>query len=279
MNSYQKRTFQAFRRVQGWLVTHPELATPQSQSGPKLVESGGSKTAPTTLATIPGVSPDGVAQQVAAFNQIVDQIPGLAAEQEAQDREIRGAARETTRSRRSLVGQHMRHVSIIAETAMPDVVRMTEALRRPRGKDAEALIAAADAMAKAAGQYKNELVQRGLPADFIEQLQRAAEAYKGAIDLRGAAIGRRVVASSAVETAVRRGRALINALSVLVERRFALDANLLAEWEQLKHIVRVGSRPLVVEKGASPAETASTPVQAGSSPVQTASSVSTAAAA
>jgi hypothetical protein len=244
MNSYQKRTFQAFRRVQGWLVTHPELAAPNSH---------------------PGISPDGVAQQVVAFNQIVDQIPGLAAEQEAQDREIRGAARETTRSRRSLVGHHMRHISIIAETAMPDVVRMTEALKRPRGRDAESLIAAADAMAKAAGQYKTELVQRGLPADFIKQLQRAAESYKRAIDLRGAAMGRRVVASSAVETAVRRGAALVRALSVLVERRFALDANLLAEWEQLKHVVHVGSRPLVVETGASPVQTASSPVQAGQS--------------
>lgn len=279
MNSYQKRTLQAFRRIQGWLVAHPELSAVSSpqQSRPQLVTQGagsGSKTAPTTLATIPGISPDGVAQQVAAFNAVVDQVTAHASEQEMHDRDVRGAGQETARARRSLLTQHMRHVAIIAESAIPDVVRMTAGLKRPRVHDAEAILAAADAMAKAATQYRSELVQRGLPADFIEQLQRAAEAYKRAIDTRGAAMGRRVVASSAVETAIRRGRGLVSALSVLVERRFADDANLVAEWEQLKHVVPFGVRSQVPEAATSPSESPIVPAQLPAAVTQAATQVS-----
>jgi hypothetical protein len=240
MNSNQKRTFQAFRRIQGWLIAHPELTATQ-QSRPTLVTPG------TKQATTAGISPDGVAKQVAAFNSNVDFITLAASDQEVSERDGRGATVEAARTRKELVAIHMRHIAVVAETAIPDVVRMTVALQRPRVADVEGTLAAADAMAKAAVQYRAELVSRGLPTDFIEQLQRAAAAYKQAIDTRGAARGKRALASSALETSTRKGKALLRTLSVFIERRFADDVNLLAEWRQLKHVVASTARIQAVE--------------------------------
>ena len=270
MNSYQKRTLQASRRIQGWLIAHPELTEVRSspQTRPELVTTG------TKQATIPGISPDGVAKQVAAFIANADFITSAAADQEISDRDARGASVEAARTRKVLVAQHMRHIAIVALSTIPEVVRMTVALQRPRAADIEGTIAAADAMAKAAVQYRAELVARGLPPDFIEQLQRAAAAFKNAIDARGAALGKRTLAASALKTGTRQGLAILRTLSVFVERRFADDVNLLAEWRQLKHVVASTTRPQRADDVFVPsgvlAAPGSQPVQVGSREVKAA---------
>jgi hypothetical protein len=240
MNTRQKRTLQAFRRIQGWLTVHPDFANAPAPTRPQLVTGAGSSAG--TSATLGSVSADGVAKLVGSFNAGVDRITLNAADEDNHDRAARGAAAEIGRARRELFDQNLRHIAIIAETAIPDVVRMTVALRRPRARDAEGMLAAADAMAQAAAPHRQVLTQRGLPSDFVEQLTRAAGEFRRAIDSRGASVAARHRAGQVLEESVQQGRRLVAALSVIVERRYRDDKPLVAEWRQLKHVALVGAR-------------------------------------
>ena len=161
----------------------------------------------------------------------------------------------------------MRHIAIIAESAIPDVVRMISALRRPGFKDAEGIIASADAMGRAAVQYKPILIQRGLPADFVEQLQATAAAFKGAIDARGSSVGLRHHARETVRDVIQRGKTVVHALGVLVARRYRDDNATLAEWKQVNHVVHVGVRVASDEVAV---KTVPAPLQTPGQPVQSA---------
>ena len=248
MNSKQKRTLQAFRRIQGWVVAHPELATNTNatqSTRPALVASGSSTPAATQTtapATLGGVSAEGVSKLIGSFNSALDRITQNAADEDAHDRAARGSAAEIGRARKELFDHNLRQVAIMAETAMPDVVRMTVALRRPRARDAEGMLAAADAMVQAVAPYRQLLVQRGLPADFVEQLAKAAADFKRAIDSRGASVAARHRAGQVLEESVQSGKRLVQALTIVVERRYRDDRGLVAEWRQLKHVALVGAR-------------------------------------
>jgi hypothetical protein len=241
MNTKQKRTLQAFRRIQGWIIAHPELAAATQSTRPALVTSGSSTPAAST-ATLGGVSAEGVSKLIGSFNTALDRITQNAADEDAHDRAARGHAAEIGRARKELFDHNLRQIAIMTETAIPDVARMTVALRRPRARDAEGMLAAAAAMAQAVAPYRQALVQRGLPADFIEQLLKAAASFKEAIDSRGASVAARHRAGQVLEESVQTGRRLVAALTIVVERRYREDRGLVAEWRQLKHVALVGAR-------------------------------------
>lgn len=263
MNSKQKRTLQAFRRIQGWIVAHPELAAATQATRPTLVTSE-STTAAAPAAALGGVSADGVGKLVGSFHTALDRITQNAADEDMHDRAARGSAAEIGRARTELFDQHLRHVAVMAETAIPDVVRMTVALRRPRARDAEGMLAAADAMAQAVAPHRQMLVQRGLPFDFVEQLTKAAGDFRKAIDSRGASVAARHRAGQVLEESVQQGKRLVAALSVIVERRYREDRSLIAEWRQLKHVALVGARVTATdeEKSSEQEAPAGTPAQA-----------------
>ena len=224
MNAHQKRVLQSFRRVQGWLAERKEL-TAASGTGP----------APA------------LAQQAAAFDTAVKDFTAAASEQEAELRSGKGSTADARRLRAELFRHHLTPIARIAQAAIPDVVKMTEALRVPAAKtDRERLLALAEAMAKAGEQYKSRLVESGLPADFIEQLRSAAEAYKAAIDARGQAVGNRRGANERVREAHVVGRRGLNAIAALVNRQLAGDVAALAEFKQITRVTIKGVRGSIV---------------------------------
>ena len=241
MNTYQKRSLQAFRRVQAWLVAHPDLAAASSAN----------------------------AQTVHDFDDLVAQLTSYAGEQDGHDRAAHGAAQETQRARTELIVHQMRHVAVVAEATIPDVVKMVAALRRPVKTDNESLLAQADAMATAAEAYEPALVARGLAPDFVQQLRDAVETLRQSIDARGAAIALRHKAGEALHDLVKRGIRRVDTLSVIVARTYRDDVATLAEWKQLRRVTLPGSRPSAT---ASPAPNAASGVPNGASGVPNAAS-------
>lgn len=237
---YQKRTLQALRRGQGWLVVHPAVVAPGTPA----------------------------ARQAAVLDEVITLFTSAAAEQEAQERAVDGAARDIDQARVELVVHHMRHLAVVAESVIPDAVRMTVALRRPTRMDNEGLLAEAAAMAAAASEpaYRTALIDSGLPSGFVEQLLEAAAAFKRAIDSRGAAIGLRLKAKEAVQDAVRRGIGILNTLTVLVARHYRGDSATLAEWKQVRRVTIVGVRPPAAQPQVEPVPA---PAQTGTSIVDT----------
>ena len=272
MNSHEKRSFQAFRRAQAWLVARRDLAAAVStvvrgSTGPQPVHATDSSTATKQSIAAAFISSAAVAQKSAALDDVVAQLTTLAAEQDQNHREARGAAKEIVRLRTELVSHQMRHVAIIAKAAIPDLVRMSAALQRPTRMDNEALIGAATAMADVAGQYKDLLVAEGLPADFADQLRTGSVALRQAIDSLGAAVGLRLKAGQAAHEAVRRGVRILDALSVIVAREYRGDAATLAQWNQQKRVTLVGPRQLAAQPPVMPAVPVIPPVPPVTRPV------------
>ena len=218
MNAKQKRVLQSLRRAQNWLAARPEFVASAPALGAQTAELG----AAVQLAT------------------------SFVAEQEKQRRGSKGSTADASKRRTELLDQHVRPVADMAKKVMPDVVRMTETLRRPKAHlDAESLLGAAEAMAKASTEFTDVLVQHGLPTDFVAQLDGAAKAYRGAIDAGGEARGARRGATTGLQESLGRARNIVDRLSVLIHRDLRSDSPALAEWEQVTRVTIKGVQPAV----------------------------------
>ena len=224
MNGYDERLLQSFRRTKGFFGEREALIT-ATGTGPK----------------------PALVQQVATFDDVVAAFEGAAAEQESAVRARKGATVESRRLRAELRAHHLAPVARVAQSAIPDVVKMTEALRLPKANTTrEQLLAKAESMAKAGEQYKTRLVESGLSADFVEELRGAAEAYKAAIDAQGKAVGNRTGATERLREARAAGRRTLDAIAALVKRQLSTDPAALAEFRQITRVTVKGVRGSVV---------------------------------
>src|SRR5262249_36940484 len=151
-------------RVQGWFVANPQYAAGNPQ----------------------------LANQVDALNGIVIRVSDHATAQETQRAQTLLISKDEIEKRRELVAHQMAPIAKVAR-ALHGTVPGIGVLSLPKGNvSTPRIVTAATAMAQKAEIYKDVLVESGLPADFIEQLQQAAAALKASIDGRGLARASRV---------------------------------------------------------------------------------------
>jgi hypothetical protein len=248
MDTRQQQSLQTFRQILDWSAKRPNFAD---------VTPGEGSTSPVG-ATVPASA---IALQLGVLRESVNTATTRASEFEGLDREVLGLGAEIRTLRKGLIRDQVVHVATIARTAIPDVVRMTEALRTPRSLRTETLLAAADAMAKAGEQYKKELVASGLSADFPDQLRSSAAALKSAVDARRTRVVNRRGASKGFNEAMVQGRKAVDRLTVLVKRELRDDPTTVSEWMQLRRLPRRSaatgtSRPATVAIAAPAAEAA-----------------------
>jgi len=138
------------------------------------------------------------------------------------------------------------------------------------------LVADATAMAQVAAQHREVFIAAGLSADFVEQLEAAADAVAQIITDRGTTRAQRTGATAALGTAASRGRRVLEVLSAMIQPQLANDPALLAEWKTARHILRPPTqRPinyaLLVDPrtpvASTPAVPIATPVQPVDAPV------------
>ena len=241
MNAKQQNTLGTFQQCQAWLAERPDVTgiVPSAATG---VTTGGSSipaqsTAPAATTLTP------IGEQVALLNAAVNQATAEAAAFDGLSRTVLGLGSEAITLRRELISNQMVHVATIARTAIPDVVRMTEAFRVPKvSRKNGTLLAAAESMAKAGEEYKSQLVASGLSADFLEELRSAASALRDVIQTRGTTVADRVGATTAFHEAMVRGRKAVDTITVLIKRQFKGDRATVDSWMQLRRIRKVGAR-------------------------------------
>ena len=133
---------------------------------------------------------------------------------------------------------HLRPIARIAAAQLRQVPEFA-ALAMPSCKSpSRALIAAAGAMRVAASGYPATFMAAGLDADFLEQLQGAADALNANLAESGAMECRRSGATAGLAAEAKRGRQAIKVLDALVEKRVNDDV-LRAEWNSAR---RIGGR-------------------------------------
>lgn len=239
MNSYQERVYQSLRRVPGWFAANPQYVSANPALG----------------------------TQVEALDGILGRLSAHVIAQDTKHAQSLLISQDETEKRHELVSHHMTPIAQVAR-ALRGTVPGIGVLVSPKGNlSTPEIISAATAMAEKAETYKDVLVESGLPADFIEQLQQAAAALKASLDGRGLARASWVAATRGVGSELALGRRIVAIIDAVITRSIRSDAPKLAEWEQLKRVTLKGS----VRGAVAAVDTRSIPIETSSTDVVTSS--------
>jgi ABC-type transporter Mla subunit MlaD len=115
---------------------------------------------------------------------------------------------------------------------------LNDKFRLPRNQGAQSWLAAGRAFAADAVPFKDNFIQLGMPADFLDTLGERIEAVDEAINHKGQVTGEGVAASAAIDEAIDSGMKIARELDALVRNIFRDDPATLAEWTSARHIER-----------------------------------------
>jgi hypothetical protein len=107
---------------------------------------------------------------------------------------------------------------------------------------AQRLATAARGMAQAAGHHAEVFIAAGLPADFIVQLNGAADALVRSVNARSQYRSRRTSATTGLEAKLRAGRQSLHILDALVKSALEGNPALLAGWRAVTRVPKAGTR-------------------------------------
>jgi hypothetical protein len=191
------------------------------------------------------------------LDDIVAQLTAQAVDQRAAQTGSMGETARQARLRRELLRRRMDPVAAIAKTLSPQLPELSAFAVPKADTPSTRLIAAANAMADSAKPHEAALVAGGLPPDFIEHLQAAAELLKESLGIRTQHNGRAKGATRAMKPLVRRGVATVRVLDALISVKLEGNDRLLGEWEKARSMRRKtgpaqGSAPSAESSGGTP---------------------------
>lgn len=157
------------------------------------------------------------------------------AKQEGADR----AGQEATEQReaaRTVLLSRMRAISQTARGMDKLHPGIADLFRMPRDGGDQILINTARAFIIEATPRAAEFTGRGLPANFLADLQDAIDQMVSAIDAQDEARGAQINATAAVKATQRQLNDDVRELSPIVRNTFRDDPATLAEWESASHV-------------------------------------------
>jgi hypothetical protein len=150
-----------------------------------------------------------------------------------------GATQKKVALRQALLRDHMAPIARIATADIPNLPELSP-LRMPRGKPtAEKLAGYAYGMGVAAAPYTDTFTKAGLPADFITQLNVAADAVVAIVANRTSSRGKRRGATDGLKAKLSEGRKVVHILDALVKSALKDDPALLGNWNLVKRVTKV----------------------------------------
>jgi hypothetical protein len=162
------------------------------------------------------------------LDEVMDQLHERVIVQTGSEYCARGAITKRVALRRVLVMKHMAPIARIARAALP-VSPELESFRFSRGKPtAERLAQAAAGMATTAGPHVATFVRYGMPADFIDRLEAAAQAMLDAVDDGKQRRGFRAGATKSIAATLTAARKPVHVLDAFVTPAVDHDPALLA---------------------------------------------------
>ncbi len=177
------------------------------------------------------------------LDDVVDKLSGHAADQTTTKRAAAAEAAKERVLRNALKLNHMRPIATVANAQLrqvPDFV----ALKMPaKTATSRTLIAWAAAMKAAAGEYASAFVGAGLPADFLDQLQSAADALSNSLTSRTSNGAAQRGATIGLDAEATRGRQAVKVLDSLVEPLIQGNLALLGQWTAAKRFGGKASAP------------------------------------
>ena len=210
-------------------------------------------------------APATLGAQATELDEVIAGLSTGTLDQEAGNRFALAHTASQRKLRSTLYTDHMQPISSIAREVF-GATGMDHALRMPKPSVAnEKVIASARAMAEVATKEKDVFIQRGLPADFIEQLTASATAFADARLAKTESNRRRVTATAAVKDMLKRGRKAVRLLNAILKPRLAKDPELLAAWRSAKRVPPQGISTLAVTAPATQVAPVAPAAQVGAS--------------
>jgi hypothetical protein len=165
---------------------------------------------------------------------VVGKLSAHAADQTTTKRTAAAEAAKERVLRNALKLNHMRPVATVANAQLRQVPDFVALKMPPRNATSRTLITWAAAMKTAAGEYAGAFVGAGLPTDFIEQLQAAADALGNSLTNRTSNGAAQRGATIGLDAEATRGRQAVKVLDSLVEPLIQGNLALLGQWTAAK---------------------------------------------
>ena len=183
----------------------------------------------------PANAPASFGRQLTELDDVLAQLDRIGLDQEAGGRTTNAETRHQRELRITLLKQHLQPISRVAREVF-GATGVDRALRMPRSRKNEAILAAARAMAEAAEKEQERFVEHGLSADFIAQLRVAATALGGAMSARVGSQHRKVQATAAVHLQMKRGKRAVRLLDAVIVPSLRANADKLAAWQSARRV-------------------------------------------
>jgi hypothetical protein len=176
-------------------------------------------------------------EQFAMLDSAIDALESHASTQTSG----KGTVRESVTSMAAARDEVMRDLEAISRTARAMALTtpgINDKFRVPHNQSNQDVLAAARAAAVDALPFKAEFIKRGLPADFIEDLQADIEEMEGAIARKAQGTESHTTATAAIDTEIERGMNALRELDSLMRNTFSNDPATLAAWTGASHAER-----------------------------------------
>ncbi len=178
-------------------------------------------------------------------------IENMAA-QEEHTRGIKSAGGVTRRLASRLLRKHMRPISVVARKQLPTVEEFRALTLPQRRKHFLVLAAAGIGMARAAKRHESTFIAAGLPADFIDQLEKASQALQQSVADKGAIKALRVTATRGLRKEGRAAMYALRLLDTLVRGELDPDNPLLDEWANVSRVAVAAVTPRSLDDEPAP---------------------------
>jgi hypothetical protein len=192
------------------------------------------------------------------LDDVVASFTTHAVAQDANNRDAKGETNKQQQLRLQLTTDLMRPIAEIARRNLRTTPEF-KSLQMPRHVAGAAFLASAKGMLQAASLHKDTLIERGLPADFLDDFQTALTAYEKSVSEREKSRTRRMGATQGLALQEKEGRSVLKVLDGLLSRALRDNPVLLATWQGARAIHR---RP----GGATPTPATTTPASPTATP-------------
>ena len=179
------------------------------------------------------------ANNFAAIGAAVDEMEQSGATQTS------GASGQMTRQKATAMAEVREDLQAINRTARAlavDNSGIGELFRMPHENNEQNLLAAARAFLTNAVPLKNQFIEFGLPADFLEDLQADITDFEQSVTEKHAATGEKVAATDAIGNAVQTGLEALRRLRAIVPNKYRDNPAKLAAWTTASHVERAAKK-------------------------------------
>ena len=172
------------------------------------------------------------------LEEIVVSFTTHAVDQNTNDRGVKGESAKQQQLRVTLTADVMRPIAEVARRNLRTTPEF-KALQMPRHAiTGPAFAASAQGMAEAAMIHKETLIDRGLPADFLDEFQTTLTKLEDSVSEREKNRTRRMGATQGLALQEKEGRSVLKVLDALMRRALRGNEALLGSWAGARAIHR-----------------------------------------